>query len=136
MEEVNEAELQSESLERLLHLLEMLNNILKDEELLKAISKLVVSEETFLILDRLPQLIKMIERFTRPEVMEKMDLLLGIFESLNKESLGKVGDALKSVSEKEKVKPMSLSKLIMALSDPEVSRGLGIAINLLKALGS
>ncbi|AFZ71196.1 Protein of unknown function (DUF1641) [Caldisphaera lagunensis DSM 15908] len=135
MEEINEAELQTESIERLLHLVELLNNILKDEELLKAISKLLVSEETFLVVDRLPQLIKLIEKLTRQENLEKIESLLGLIESLDKETLNKLGNALSAIKNKE-VKPMSLSGLITSLSQPEVSKGLNLMLNLLKALGS
>ncbi|WP_292319360.1 DUF1641 domain-containing protein [Caldisphaera sp.] len=136
MEEINEAELQSESLERLLHLVEMVNNILKDEELLKAISKLVVSEETFLIIDRLPQLIKLIEQLTRQENLEKIELMLSLLQSLDKQMLEKLSNAFKAIKAEEKVKPMSISKMITTLSEPEVSKGLNVMLNLLKALGS
>mgnify|MGYP001626354439 CR=1 FL=1 len=119
MEEINEAELQSESLERLLHLVEMVNNILKDEELLKAISKLVVSEETFLIIDRLPQLIKLIEQLTRQENLEKIELMLSLLQSLDKQMLEKLSNAFKAIKAEEKVKPMSISKMITTLSEPE-----------------
>ncbi len=136
MEEINEAELQSESIERLLNLVELLNNILKDEELLKAISNLLVSEETFLVIDRLPQLIKLIEKLTRQENLEKLDLLLGLLESLDKEILNKMGDSLSVMKKKEEAKPMSLSGLITSLSQPEVSKGLSLMLNLLKVLGS
>ncbi|MGC8573100.1 MAG: DUF1641 domain-containing protein [Caldisphaera sp.] len=136
MEEINEAELQSESLERLLHLVEMVNNILKDEELLKAISKLVVSEETFLIIDRLPQLIKLIEQLTRQENLEKIELMLNLLQSLDKQMLEKLSNAFKAIKAEEKVKPMSISKMITTLSEPEVSKGLNVMLNLLRALGS
>ncbi|MFP3143453.1 MAG: DUF1641 domain-containing protein [Caldisphaera sp.] len=136
MEEINEAELQSESLERLLHLVEMVNNILKDEELLKAISKLVVSEETFLVVDRLPQIIKLIEQLTRQENLEKIELILNLLQSLDKQMLEKLGNAFKAMKIEEKAKPMSISKIIVTLSEPEVSKGLNVVLNLLKALGS
>lgn len=136
MEEINEAELQSESLERLLHLVEMVNNILKDEELLKAISKLVVSEETFLIIDRLPQLIKLIEQLTRQENLEKIELMLNLLQSLDKQMLEKLSNAFKAIKAEEKVKPMDISKMITTLSEPEVSKGLNVMLNLLRALGS
>ncbi|MDP8003203.1 MAG: DUF1641 domain-containing protein [Caldisphaera sp.] len=124
MKEINEAELQSESLERLLHLLDLLNNMLKDEELLKAISKLVVTEETFMLIDRLPEIIKTLEKITRPEVWNKINLIVD-----------KLSETIEE-SKKVEIKPMSLSQIIVKLSDPEVSKGIGLALSILKAFGS
>jgi len=124
MEEINEVELQSESIERLLNIVEMLNNILKDSELIKAFSKLVVYEETFLLIDRLPQIIKLLEKISRPEIIGKLDLILD-----------KLSKAIEE-SEKEGRKVYSLSQLLEMLSQPEVSKGLSLFLNIVKVLGS
>ncbi|MEB2792537.1 MAG: DUF1641 domain-containing protein [Caldisphaeraceae archaeon] len=124
MEEINEVELQSESIERLLNIVEMLNNILKDSELIKAFSKLVVYEETFLLIDRLPQIIKLLEKISRPEIIDKLNLILD-----------KLSKAIEE-SEKEGKKVYSLSQLLEMLSQPEVSKGLSLFLSVVKALGS
>ncbi|MCE4626296.1 MAG: DUF1641 domain-containing protein [Desulfurococcales archaeon] len=83
-------------------------------------------------------LLDMLVAITEPEVINR------IFDMVITTGTMKLGDSIEGLLNKlgdvaealqEDVKPASLSELIASLKDPEVAKGLGRLIVLLKALG-
>ncbi len=128
----SEAERQAEAVQRLVDLLEALQNVLSDEELLLSTMKLVVTPELFLVIDRMPQIITVVEKLTRPEVLQSITALA---EALSKVNVKSLAAALEALSRPQPA-PQSLSQLVAQLGDPAVLRGLSLMISLAKALGT
>ncbi|MGC9210282.1 MAG: DUF1641 domain-containing protein [Acidilobus sp.] len=127
-----EAERQAEALQRLLDLLDALYNVLSDEELLRTATKLIMTPELFLVLDRAPQIIAALEKLSRPEVLASAGALAEALSRLDPKALSAIAEALSRPPEV----PKSLSQLIAQLGDPAVLRGLSIMISIAKAIGS
>lgn len=114
---MSSSELNSESLERLLSLLNSLGAVLNDQEFLKHASELLLEPETFIVIERLPRLIALLERLSRPEILDLLERLV--------ESLESAASA----------PPPSLSRLLASLSDPGVRRWLGALLGALSSRG-
>lgn len=108
-----------------------LNELLSDEELLRAVAKLLVTPETLLIIDRLPQIMQLLERLTRPETLEKLNALAEVLDSLDLEILRSIASSLSA-----KAQANNLSDLIRSLGDRDVINGLAMTLNAVKVLGS
>jgi len=114
---MSSSELNVESLERLLSLLNSLSTVLDDQELLKRASELLLEPETFIVIERLPRFIALLERLSRPEIL---DLLEHLAESLESAA---------------SAPPPSLPRLLASLSDPDVRRWLGALLGALSSRG-
>ncbi|MFP3161687.1 MAG: DUF1641 domain-containing protein [Acidilobus sp.] len=127
----SEAERQAEALQRLMDLLSTLNELLSDEELLRTASKLIMTPELFMLLERLPQIIPLLERLTRPETLKLLESLLEVLSKMNVQALA---SALEALAKPPTTAP-TLSQLLAQLGDPAVLRGLSAMLALAKALG-
>ena len=127
-----EAERQAEALQRLLDMFESLYNVLSDQELLKAVMKLLITPELLMVIDRLPQITSLLERLTRPEVLSTISTLLELASKVNVKALAA---AAESISRAPEATP-SLSQLVAQLGDPAVLRGLSTLISIARAFGS
>ena len=127
-----EAERQAEALQRLLDMLESLYNVLSDQELLKAVMKLLITPELLMVIDRLPQITSLLEKLTRPEVLSTISTLLELASKVNVKALAA---AAESISRTPEATP-SLSQLVAQLGDPAVLRGLSTLISIARAFGS
>ena len=127
-----EAERQAEALQRLLDMLESLYNVLSDQELLKAVMKLLITPELLMVIDRLPQITSLLEKLTRPEVLSTISTLLELASKVNVKALAA---AAESISRAPEATP-SLSQLVAQLGDPAVLRGLSTLISIARAFGS
>ncbi len=127
----SEAERQAEALQRLMDLLSTLNELLSDEELLRTASKLIMTPELFMLLERLPQIIPLLERLTRPETLKLLESLLEVLSKMNVQALA---PALEALAKPPTTAP-TLSQLLAQLGDPAVLRGLSVMLALAKALG-
>ena len=127
-----EAERQAEVIQRLLDLLESIYNVLSDEELLRAVMKLVMTPELLIVVDRLPQIISLLEKATRPEALTAISTLLDLASKVNVKALAAAAEAISRAPEA----PQSLSQLVAQLGDPAVLRGLSALISIARAMGS
>lgn len=127
----SEAERQAEALQRLMDLLSTLNELLSDEELLRTASKLIMTPELFMLLERLPQIIPLLERLTRPETLKLLESLLEVLSKMNVQALA---SALEALAKPPTTAP-TLSQLLAQLGDSAVLRGLSAMLALAKALG-
>ncbi len=119
---------QEEALEKLVDVASMLNNLLSDEELMRAVTKLLITPETLLVIDRLPQIIALLEKLSRPENLKKLEALVDLLTALDP-------DALASAVEKAKgANVNSLSDIIKILADKNVLRGLAVIAQLTAAI--
>ena len=123
-----EYEREAEAIQRLVDLLDAIYGVLSDKELLYNVSKLLLTPEALLVIDRLPQLMSLLEKLTRDDMLKKLDALVSLLGSIDVESLS---SALKAAES-----PPSLASLVRGLGDPEVRRGLAVALALAKALGA
>ncbi|QOJ78730.1 DUF1641 domain-containing protein [Infirmifilum lucidum] len=89
-----------------------------DPEVIGRLSSLLLTPGTLRLLDHLDDLLDMLGSVDYEALKENLPLLV---------------DALKSIPKEPK--PIGLVGLLKALNDPEVQRGLGVAVELLKALG-
>jgi len=90
----SEAERQTEALQRLMDLLSTLNELLSDEELLRTASKLIMTPELFMLLERLPQIVPLLERLTRPETLKLLESFLEVLSKMNVQALAPALEAL------------------------------------------
>ena len=127
-----EAERQAEALQRLLDMLESLYNVLSDQELLRAVMKLVITPELLMVIDRLPQITSLLEKVTRPEVLSTISALLELASKVNVKALAAAAEAMSRAPEATP----SLSQLVAQLGDPAVLRGLSTLISIARAIGS
>ncbi len=123
-----ESEAQARALERLLDLLEAINNALSDEELLRTLGKLVMTPELFLVVDRLPQLVALLERLTRPKTLESLEALAELLEQVD----------LKAVAKAIQQPPpeASIGSLVRLLGDRRVVGALTALLSSLPSLQS
>ncbi|MFP3172473.1 MAG: DUF1641 domain-containing protein [Acidilobus sp.] len=128
---VSQAERQAEALERLLDMVSMLDNVLSDEELMKAVAKLLITPETLIVIDRLPQIMQLLERMTRPETLSKLQALIEIIDSLDVGALKEATAALASAPQVN-----SLSDLVLLLGNKETLKGLNALLNIARSFGS
>ncbi|MFP3402830.1 MAG: DUF1641 domain-containing protein [Acidilobus sp.] len=128
---VSQAERQAEALERLLDMVSMLDNMLSDEELMKAVAKLLITPETLIVIDRLPQIMQLLERMTRPETLSKLQALVEIIDSLDVGALKEATAALASAPQVN-----SLSDLVLLLGNKETLKGLNALLNIARSFGS
>jgi len=128
---VSQAERQAEALERLLDMVSMLDNMLSDEELMKAVAKLLITPETLIVIDRLPQIMQLLERMTRPETLSKLQALVEIIGSLDVGALKEATAALASAPQVN-----SLSDLVLLLGNKETLKGLNALLNITRSFGS
>ncbi|MFP3265639.1 MAG: DUF1641 domain-containing protein [Acidilobus sp.] len=128
---VSQAERQAEALERLLDMVSMLDNMLSDEELMKAVTKLLITPETLIVIDRLPQIMQLLERMTRPETLSKLQALVEIIDSLDVSALKEATAALASAPQVN-----SLSDLVLLLGNKETLKGLNALLNIARSFGS
>ncbi|AMD31040.1 DUF1641 domain-containing protein [Acidilobus sp. 7A] len=128
---VSQAERQAEALERLLDMVSMLDNMLSDEELMKAVAKLLITPETLIVIDRLPQIMQLLERMTRPETLNKLQALVEIIDSLDVGALKEATAALASAPQVN-----SLSDLVLLLGNKETLKGLNALLNIARSFGS
>ncbi|MFP3310140.1 MAG: hypothetical protein RXO27_05025 [Acidilobus sp.] len=128
---VSQAERQAEALERLLDMVSMLDNMLSDEELMKAVAKLLITPETLIVIDRLPQIMQLLERMTRPETLSKLQALVEIIDSLDVSALKEATTALASAPQVN-----SLSDLVLLLGNKETLKGLNALLNIARSFGS
>ncbi|MGC9112448.1 DUF1641 domain-containing protein [Acidilobus sp.] len=126
-----QVERQAEALERLLDIASTLNELLSDEELLRAVARLLITPETLLVIDRLPQIMQLLERLTRPETLEKLNAVADMIDSLD---VGVLRSLASSLSAGAQVN--NLSDLVRSLGDKDVINGLAVALNIAKALGA
>ncbi|ADL19575.1 hypothetical protein ASAC_1170 [Acidilobus saccharovorans 345-15] len=122
---------QAEALERLLDIASTLNELLSDEELLRAVARLLVTPETLLIIDRLPQIMQLLERLTRPETLEKLNAVADAIDSLDVGVLRSLASSLSAEAQAN-----NLSDLMRLLGDRDVIKGLAIVLNVAKAIGA
>ncbi|MFP3219252.1 MAG: DUF1641 domain-containing protein [Acidilobus sp.] len=127
----SQAERQAEALERLLDMVSMLDNMLSDEELMKAVAKLLITPETLIVIDRLPQIMQLLERITRPEMLSKLQALVEIIDSLDVGALKEATAALASAPQVN-----SLSDLVLLLGNKETLKGLNALLNIARSFGS
>ena len=123
-----EYEREAEAIQRLVDLLDALYGVLSDRELLYSVGKLLITPEALLVIDRLPQLISLLEKLTRDDMLRKLGVLTDLLGSIDAEALA---SALKAAEA-----PPSLASLVRGLGDPEVRRGLAVALALARALGT
>ena len=123
-----EYEREAEAIQRLADLLDAIYGVLSDSELLYSIGKLLITPETLLVIDRLPQLMSLLEKLTRDDMLQKLGVLADLLGSIDADALS---SALKAA-----VSPPSLASLVRGLGDPEVRRGLAVALALARALGT
>ncbi len=128
---VSQAERQAEALERLLDMVSILDNMLSDEELMKAVAKLLITPETLIVIDRLPQIMQLLERMTRPETLSKLQALVEIIDSLDVGALKEATAALASAPQVN-----SLSDLVLLLGNKETLKGLNALLNIARSFGS
>jgi len=127
----SQAERQAEALERLLDMVSMLDNMLSDEELMKAVAKLLITPETLIVIDRFPQIMQLLERMTRPEMLSKLQTLVEIIDSLDVGALKEATAALASAPQVN-----SLSDLVLLLGNKETLKGLNALLNIARSFGS
>jgi uncharacterized protein YjgD (DUF1641 family) len=126
-----QVERQAEALERLLDIASTLNELLSDEELLRAVARLLITPETLLVIDRLPQIMQLLERLTRPETLEKLNAVADMIDSLDVGVLRSLASSLSAGAQAN-----NLSDLVRSLGDKDVINGLAVALNIAKALGA
>lgn len=93
-------------------------NGLVDPELIGRLAEILITPSTLKLLDRVDELVGLLGEVDVDAVKSNVGTLKAVLEALQKEP-----------------KPVGLAGLLRALSDPEVQRGLGVAIEVLKALG-
>lgn len=115
-----------EALEKFLDTLVKLNNMgfldavrdILDPELVGRLSEILLRPSTLQLIDRLDDILDALGKIDPDSLINSASLL---------------GDVLKAM-EKEP-KPVGIMGLPAAMSDPDVKRGLGVAIEILKVLG-
>lgn len=115
-----------EALEKFLDLLVKSNQLglldtvrdLLDPELIGRLSEILLRPSTLQILDRLDEILDALGKVDPDTLVRSLGLLGEVLDSLQKEA-----------------KPVGVTGLLRSLSDPEVQKGLGVAIEILKALG-
>ncbi len=71
------------------------------------------------------------------KALDNVDRLAGLLGEVDYDSLDKLGDLISAVSSAvtEESKPVGLIGLATSLRDPDIRRGLGFTLNVLKAVG-
>jgi len=115
-----------EALEKFLDLLVKLNESgildtasdIVDPDVIGRLSEILLRPSTLQILDHLDEILDAMGQ-VKPETLTKSFATLGtVLEAMEKEA-----------------KPVGIPGLLKALSDPEVQKGLGVALEVLRALG-
>jgi uncharacterized protein YjgD (DUF1641 family) len=115
-----------EALEKFLDLLVRMNELglldtlkdLMDPELIGRLSELVLTPGTMKLLDRADDLLELAGSVDVEDLKRSLPLVKAALEALAREP-----------------KPVGLRGLLGALRDPDVQRGLGLAIEVLRAIG-
>jgi uncharacterized protein YjgD (DUF1641 family) len=115
-----------EALEKFLDLLVRMNELglldtlkdLMDPELIGRLSELVLTPGTMKLLDRADDLLELAGSVDVEDLKKSLPLVKAALEALAREP-----------------KPMGLRGLLGALRDPDVQRGLGLAVEVLRAIG-
>ena len=115
-----------EALEKFLDLLVRMNELglldtlkdLMDPELIGRLSELVLTPGTMKLLDRADDLLELAGSVNVEDLKRSLPLVKAALEALAREP-----------------KPVGLRGLLGALRDPDVQRGLGLAIEVLRAIG-
>ena len=115
-----------EALEKFLDLLVRVNELglldtlrdLVDPELIGRLSELVLTPGTMKLLDRADDLLELAGSVDVEDLKKNLPLVKAALEALAREP-----------------KPVGLRDLLGALRDPDVQRGLGLAIEVLRAIG-
>jgi uncharacterized protein YjgD (DUF1641 family) len=115
-----------EALEKFLDLLVRMNELglldtlkdLMDPELIGRLSELVLTPGTMKLLDRADDLLELAGSVDVENLKKNLPLVKAALEALAREP-----------------KPVGLRGLLGALRDPDVQRGLGLAIEVLRAIG-
>ncbi len=100
-----------------LGILDAVKDIL-DPELIGRVSSLLMTPGTLKILDHVDDLLDVLGSIDYEALKDKVPLLVEALKSIPKEP-----------------RPVGLLGLLKALSDPDVQRGLGVAVEILRALG-
>ncbi|WP_460024263.1 helical membrane plugin domain-containing protein [Infirmifilum sp. SLHALR2] len=117
---------QAEALNKALEVLVRANELglldtvkdLLDPEFIGRLSSLLLTPGTLKLLDHIDDILELLGSVDYEALKEKAPVLVEALKSLPKEP-----------------QPIGLLGLLKALSDPEVQRGLGVVLELLKALG-
>ena len=115
-----------EALDKTLQLLSKLNKLgildtvtdILDPETIKRIAILIINPSTLRILDRIDQLTEIIGKIDYDTLQERINI---------------INEALKSIPEKPK--QIGTLGLLGELRNPDVQKGIGVIIELLKAIG-
>ena len=115
-----------EALEKFLDLLVRMNELglldtlkdLMDPELIGRLSELVLTPGTMKLLDRADDLLELAGSVDVEDLKRSLPLVKAALEALAREP-----------------KPVGLRGLLGALRDPDVQRGLGLAVEVLRAIG-
>jgi uncharacterized protein YjgD (DUF1641 family) len=115
-----------EALEKFLDLLVRMNELglldtlkdIMDPELIGRLSELVLTPGTMKLLDRADDLLELAGSVNVEDLKRSLPLVKAALEALAREP-----------------KPVGLRGLLGALRDPDVQRGLGLAIEVLRAIG-
>ena len=115
-----------EALDKTLQLLSKLNKLgildtvtdILDPETIKRIAILIINPSTLRILDRIDQLTEIIGKIDYDTLQERINI---------------INEALKSIPEKPK--QIGTLGLLGELRNPDVQKGIGVMIELLKAIG-
>ena len=116
--------------------IKVLNKTLK---LLNKLNELGILDSLIDVLDPevIDKLVPLILNIHTLRLLEQLDNILEILSSLDyntiKGKINLINEAVKSIPEKPK--PVGLTGLLGALRDPDVQRGLGIVIEVLRKIG-
>lgn len=126
--------------------LNQLVEALNDPEIVERLLEYIMTPDMMRLLDNLPTLIQLASRLSEEETAEALNKLVNLVVELNRRGLlDRLADFLGKV-EPEKVErlaetleapaqPTGMLDLARALKNPDVRRGMGILLRVLKILG-